>query len=165
LFPEEGNIWRAALGVGPVPSVRQLGPLLDAAKAYMVAQTSANLATNIGAQGTVLEYNDLGDPSMPIWRDPPASLIVKAISASLAGPHNVVVNVKQPATDGMAVILSAANGTILLGAGTVHGGTTTIAVPVSLGDLNGITATFVRDGFLTAALPLGKRTTHNSSKE
>lgn len=37
-----------------------------------------------------------------------------------------------------------------------HAHRTLIQVPVSLGNLNGITATFVKDGFLTTTLPLGK---------
>jgi hypothetical protein len=154
LFPELGNVLRAAFGgAAPLAPVTELGPLLDAAKLYMEQQTTADLVSDIGAQGTVLEYNDLGDPSMPIWRDLPKTFATGAFSASLTGSNAVTVTLGQHGTDGTVVLLT--RGSLVLGAGVLHAGRATIAVAGGIKSLNGVSATFVRDGYLAATLAFG----------
>jgi len=152
LFPEEGNVFRALFGIAPVAPVTTLGPLLDAAKAYMEQETTADMATDIGPQGTVLEYNDLGDPSMSIWRNAPRLYIPRTLAGVLVSAGRVTVRDRQPGTDGTVVILRI-NGAVL-GAGVLHDGVVSVPVAAGLTSLSGVTATLVGPGYLTAAVPL-----------
>jgi Peptidase family C25/Propeptide_C25 len=152
LFPELGNLFRVLLGGSPVAPVTTLGPLLDAAKVYMQQETSADMATDIGAQGTTLEYNDLGDPSMQIWRNAPSPYIARSFGAVL-GAGLVTVSDSQKGTNGTVVILQI-NGEIL-GAGILANGSARIPVSTGLSSLTGVTATLVGQGFLSAVIPAG----------
>jgi hypothetical protein len=152
LFPELGNIFRVLLGGSPVAPVTTLGPLLDAAKLYMQQETSADMTTDIGAQGTTLEYNDLGDPSMQIWRDAPIPYIERSFGAVL-GAGLVKVSDSQSGTNGTVVILQI-NGEIL-GAGVLSNGVARIPVSSGVSSLTGVTATLVGQGFLAAVFPAG----------
>jgi len=152
LFPEKDNAWRAGLGMQSQSPVLELGPLLDSAKFFMVEQSSADLAKNLTAQGTLLEYNDLGDPSMPIWRDDP-KIYQEAPLAGLLENAQVLVNATQFGMDGTLVTLVNNDG-INLGQGVLEDGTATIPVSPDLSSLQGITAILSNDSFLSANVAL-----------
>jgi hypothetical protein len=151
LFPEEGNVWRALLHIPIQAPVRELGPLLASAKLYMAAQTSADLVNDHGAQGTVLEYNDLGDPSMTIWRDPPKPYYDYAISSILTNGQ-VVISSTQNGLDGTLVTLTRDG--VTLGQGVLNNSTASIPVDPSISGIAGVTAIFSNDGFLSASVVL-----------
>ncbi|MHB8742962.1 MAG: C25 family cysteine peptidase [Sulfuricaulis sp.] len=151
LFPEEGNVWRALFGIPLQSPTLELGPLLDSAKLYMQTQTVADLVNDHGAQGTVLEYNDLGDPSMTIWRDPP-SLYVGHLVSGLLENEQVVVNSAQTGLDGTLVTLIRDG--ITLGQGVLENGTATITVSPDVSGLEGVTAILSNDGFLSTSVVL-----------
>lgn len=153
IFPTERNILAALFGIAPVQPVTELGALLDAAKLYMEQETSADMATDTGAQGTALEYNDLGDPSMPIWTNPPLPYIAKLATGVITAPGLVSVQDTQPGINGTVVVLTI-NGEVL-GGGILRNGSAAIPVAPGLGSLQGVTATFVRDGYLSATVSLG----------
>ena len=147
LFPEEGNVWRAFLGIPLQSPVRELGPLLDSAKLYMEAQTSADLVNDHGAQGTVLEYNALGDPSMTIWRDPPRPYYDYLVSSFLANGQ-VILSSTQGGVDGTLVTLVRDG--VTLGQGVLNDGTAIIPVDTSVSGIQGVTAILSNDGFLSS---------------
>ncbi|MHB8717084.1 MAG: hypothetical protein ACYC9H_13885, partial [Sulfuricaulis sp.] len=151
LFPEEGNVWRALFGIPLQSPTLELGPLLDSAKLYMQTQTVADLVNDHGAQGTVLEYNDLGDPSMTIWRDPP-SLYVGHLVSGLLENDQVVVSSAQTGLDGTLVTLIRDG--ITLGQGVLENGTATITVSPNVSGLEGVTAILSNDGFLSTSVVL-----------
>jgi hypothetical protein len=153
IFPTERNILAALFGIPPVQPVTELGALLDAAKLYMEQETTADMATDIGAQGSALEYNDLGDPSMPIWINPPVPYIPKFGTGAVTAPGVVTVRDAQPGVNGTVVVLRI-NGQVL-GGGILSNGTATIPVSPGLDSLQGVTATLVKDGYLSATVSLG----------
>lgn len=152
LFPEKDNAWRKSISQPIESPVLELGPLLDAAKIFMAEQTSADLTKNFYAQGTLLEYNDLGDPSMPIWRDDPKIYQEPSFTSLLESGH-VVVGSTQAGMDGTLVTLVDNDG-ITLGVGVLENGTATIPVSSDLSSLQGITAILSNDRFLSASVAL-----------
>lgn len=154
LFPEQGNFWRAVLGIPLQSPVRGLGSLLNSAKLYMETQTSADLVNDHGAQGVVLEYNALGDPSMMIWRDPP-DLFAGALVSGVLNLANgaVVVSSTQAGLDGTLVTL-VRDGTAL-GQGVLENGATAIPVSRDVSSITGVTAILSNDRFLSASVVLG----------
>jgi peptidase C25-like protein len=149
LFPEEGNIWRALLGIAPASPVVELGQLLEAAKNYMSSETAADLTTDTGAQGTNLEYNDFGDPSMAIWRSAPRiySKLLTTVSGTV-----LQISTAQQGTDGTLVNVML-NGQ-LIGQGELVDGSAQITVTQDMSGFSGATIDFSRDGFVSSSINL-----------
>jgi hypothetical protein len=154
LFPEEGNLFRALFDLPLVNPVRELGALLSSAKSYTMGY--ADMSTDIGAQGTVLEYNLFGDPSMPMLRDEPTPIAVANLHGVLIDASDVSVRSSQAATNG-AVVTLLQNGRYI-GRGIVVNGTTDITTPTPLTGTTGLQVIVSGDTYtpvLTDPFPTG----------
>jgi hypothetical protein len=123
LFPELGNVLLALFGQPPRQPVRQLGPLLEATKLYMVAQAGGDLTNDVGFQGTTLEYNLFGDPSMAIRRDAPRFIDITTLSTSVLGTAVSITGGRGAANGSLATLVQ---GGVPIGRGLVTDGTVTI---------------------------------------
>lgn len=150
IFPEEGNVWRAAFDLPLVQPVRQLGALLSTVKADMMSV--ADMVGDIGAQGAVLEYNLLGDPSMPLHRDTPSLINTTLTRSALVDATHVSFHTTQGTANGAVVTL--VQGKHFIGRGIVEDGTAEITSATALTSLNGLKVTIGGDTFVPNSVAL-----------
>jgi Peptidase family C25/Propeptide_C25 len=161
LFPEANNASGAVLyeylkqlAVGSMPPfqphqpVTQVGPLLLATKLAL----SKGFPPDHWKTGTLLEYNEFGDPSMAIRRDAPITFTHSSVSAALVGLHTVLVQTTQEGVDGAVVTLTRDGQYI--GRGLFQGGTAMIDVPRGLETLDGVQAVLAGDGTIPITVEL-----------
>ncbi len=126
LFPELGNVWRAALGQKAVAPAPTMGALVAGAKASFRARIrNAGVAPgDIQTNSVLLEYNLFGDASMPVYRKLPRQFDPNDFQPHLASDAVVV---EGQAHDGTWATVES--GGLVLGRAFVQSGSTTIPVP------------------------------------
>jgi hypothetical protein len=108
---------------------------------------------DIGAQGAVLEYNLLGDPSMPLHRDVPLPIQDTLVRGALVDAAHVAVSTTQGTANGALVTL-VRDGQYI-GRGIVTDGTADVSTIVDVTTLNGVQAIIGGDPFVAGTVDLG----------
>jgi hypothetical protein len=134
------------------PAIARLGDTTNVALAALVA--GVDMATNVGGQGTDLEYNTFGDPTMYMWRAAPKLFDTSGVTATLVdGRHMQITLPGQPDAYGANVTLVKDGHYV--GRGVLAGDKATIQSAQDLTAANGLKAIFERQDYVSTTAALG----------